>query len=314
MNAFQKYLAEEFAEDYEDGRISRRDALRLIASVTGSLVVADGLVSACTPPIALAVPSPTAIIPVSNTPVPAGTPAPYGTVMPDDPAIQTSQVEFTGRDKAKLMAYLARPAGNEQSAAILVCHENRGLTEHIKDVTRRVAKAGYVALAVDLLSRKGGTAALDQNDIPGILANTLPDQMVQDFIEGWNYLKSQPFVNSKMVGMVGFCFGGGMTWLVTEKLPDLKASTPFYGPIPPVEEVPNINAAVLAFYGGKDARIDAGIPTIEEAMKKNNKIYEKVIYPDADHAFFNDTGTRYNPDAAKDAWGRMLAWFQKYLV
>jgi len=187
------------------------------------------------------------------------------------------------------------------------------LTEHIQDVTRRLAKAGYVALAVDLLSRQGGTASLSSDEIPGLLGNISPDQFSQDFLDSWRYLQGQDFAQSDRVGMVGFCLGGGVTWSVATRMPELKAAVPFYGPPPPVEDVPNINAAVLAIYGGLDDRINQSIPAIEEAMQQNNKVYEKVIYPDADHAFHNDTGTRYNPEAAADAWQRTLGWFEDYV-
>ncbi|MCL5997885.1 MAG: dienelactone hydrolase family protein, partial [Chloroflexi bacterium] len=231
----------------------------------------------------------------------------------DDPAIEASAVEFPSGD-ATVMAYLARPAGDGQYPAVLVCHENRGLTDHIRDVTRRLAKSGYVGLAVDLLSRQGGTAAVsDQSQVPGLLGQTPPDQFVQDFEAGWSYLKSQPFVQTDGVGMVGFCFGGGVTWRVATKLADLKAAVPFYGPVPPVEDVPGIQAAVLGIYAGRDTRITNSAGPIEDAMKQNNKTFEKVIYPDTDHAFHNDTGERYNATAARDAWSRTLAWFAQYL-
>ena len=113
--------------------------------------------------------------------------------------------------------------------------------------------------------------------------------------------------------MMGFCFGGGVTWLAATRMPELKAAVPYYGPHPPLTDVPNIQAAVLAIYGERDQRINAGIPEIEAAMQANNKIFEKRIYPDADHAFNNDTGPRYNPEAAQDAWQRTLAWFGKYV-
>ena len=111
--------------------------------------------------------------------------------------------------------------------------------------------------------------------------------------------------------MVGFCFGGGMTWLVATKAPDLKAAVPYYGPNPPLEGVPNIKAAVHAMYGENDQRINAGIPAIEDAMKRNNKVFEKMIYPGASHTFHNDTGRNYNPVAAEDAWKRTLDWFAR---
>jgi carboxymethylenebutenolidase len=351
MNLFQKYLVEEFAEDYQEGHLTRREALKLIVGVTGSLFAANSILAACAPPpetpaAALAatatsapeMPAPTdTAIPteapmVTDTTAPAATEAPavteapaamatqpdpamlQGTVSPDDPAVQGSDVQFPGQDGATLLGYLARPAGEGSYPVALVCHENRGLTEHIKDVTRRLAKAGYVALAVDLLSRQGGASAFSSDDVPGALGNTAPDQFVQDFLSGWEYLKTLPYTQPERVGMVGFCFGGGVTWLMATRMPELRAAVPFYGPHPPVEDVPNIQAAVLGIYGGNDQRINQGIPAIEEAMLANNKIYEKVVYEGADHAFHNDTGGRYNPEAAQDAWSRTLAWFGTYLA
>ena len=150
--------------------------------------------------------------------------------------------------------------------------------------------------------------------MPGALGGISPDQFAQDFRSGWEYLKGQSYAQAERVGMLGFCFGGGVTWVVATKMPELRAAVPFYGPQPPAADVPGIQAAVLAIYGEKDTRIDQGIPAIEDAMKKNNKIFEKVIYPNADHAFHNDTGTRFNPEAAQDAWSRTLAWFARYLA
>lgn len=328
MNIFQRYLAEEFAEDYQEGRISRRDALKLIVSVTGSLLVANSILTACMPPPESVEPTeaqpatnlPTAEQPATDPPTPEATPAngpssstsPYGTVMPDDPAIIASQIAVPAADM-DLIGYLARPASEITSPVILVCHENRGLTPHIQDVTRRFAKAGYVSLAVDLLSRQGGTETVGSDNVPGTLGNIAPEQFVEDFKSGWLYLQGQPFADAVRVGMTGFCFGGGVTWQVAVHMPQLLAAVPFYGPHPLSSDVPNIRAAVLAMYGELDGRINGGIPDMEAAMSANNKIYEKVIYPNADHAFHNDTGSRYNPEAAKDAWERMLAWFEKYV-
>jgi carboxymethylenebutenolidase len=166
---------------------------------------------------------------------------------------------------------------------------------------------------LDLLSRQGGSAVLGEGNVPGALGNIPPDQFVEDFKSGWRSLQGQPFVIADRVGMTGFCFGGGVTWRVATQMSELLAAVPFYGPHPPVEDVPNIRAAVLAIYGELDSRINSGIPAIEEAMAANNKIYEKIVYPNADHAFHNDTGSRYNPEAAKDAWERTLAWFDQYV-
>ena len=331
MNLFQRYLAEEFAEDYEEGRLSRRDALKMIASVTGSLIVANSILASCAPPPeTVATSAPTDVPPATDPPTagptaldaptadsaPTDAPAPassaYGTVMPDDPAVIAGTIEIPAAD-TNIMGYLARPSSEAVSPVILVCHENRGLTPHIQDVTRRFAKAGYVGLAVDLLSRQGGTEAVGSSNVPGALGNIEPSQFVEDFKSGWQYLQGQAFADASRVGMTGFCFGGGVTWQVAVHMPELLAAVPFYGPHPATSDVPAIQAAVMAVYGELDSRINGGIPEIEEAMAANNKIYEKVIYPNADHAFHNDTGTRYNPEAAKDAWERTLAWFEAYV-
>lgn len=328
MNIFQNYLVEEFAEDYQEGQLTRREALKLIAGVTGSLVVATTILSACalpetelaasasSTPADAASPSGTPTLQASSTPTAtqsaptaSETPAQETTQPLAQSTIEAGAVEIT----PELRGYLARPAGEGPFAVILVCHENRGLTPHIEDVTRRLAQAGYAALAVDLLSRSGGTASLDPSDVPGILGNTSPDQFVADFLSGWEYLKTLPYTNPERVGMVGFCFGGGVTWLMATRMPELLAAVPFYGPHPPLEDVPDIQAAVLGIYAGNDQRINQGIPAIEQAMAENNKVFEKIIYPGVDHAFHNDTGSRYNAEAASDAWSRTLEWFERYV-
>lgn len=312
MNLFQQYLVEEFAEDYQEGHMSRREALKLIGAITGSSIMANSILGA--------VPSKAqdAMLPkASATATPPATPAPTPTapqviVSPDDPAIKAGDVQFPGQG-ATLLGYLSRPSSNGSYPVVLVCHENRGLTDHIKDITRRLAKEGYTSLAVDLLSRQGGTFTLNSDDVPGVLGNIPPAQFGQEFKSGWGYLKGQAFAKAAKVGMVGFCFGGGVTWQVAVSMPELLAAVPFYGPPPAVEDIPKIQAAVLAFYGGQDTRITSTATAIEMAMQQNNKVFQKMIYPDAGHAFFNNTGTRYNPQAAQDAWKRTLAWFGKYL-
>ena len=328
MNIFQNYLVEEFAEDYQEGHLTRREALKLIAGVTGSLVVATTILSACSPaetelsapvsstPAAAASPSGTPTLQASSTPTAtqsaptaSETPAQATTQPLPQSTVEAGAVEIT----PELRGYLARPASEGPFALILVCHENRGLTPHIEDVTRRLAEAGYAALAVDLLSRSGGTTSLDPSDVPGILGNTSPDQFVADFLSSWEYLKALPYTQPERVGMLGFCFGGGVTWLMATRMPELLAAVPFYGPHPPLEDVPDIRAAVLGIYAGNDQRINQGIPAIEQAMAENNKVFENIIYPGVDHAFHNDTGSRYNAEAASDAWSRTLEWFQRYV-
>jgi len=305
MDGFKGYFIAEFVDEYVSGLITRREALRKLAAVTGSVAAASSILAACSPS-----PPPTQPLP---TPTPQPTPRPGVTVPPDDPAIEVADVRFPAEDGAAVMAYLSRPRGAGPFPAVMVCHENRGLVEHIKDVTRRLAKAGYVGLAPDLLSREGGTNRLDGAQIPGILSNTPPARFVSDFQAAFKYLQAQPFVRRDRIGMVGFCFGGGVTWRVATKLPGLRAAVVFYGPNPPLEDVPNIQAPVLAIYAERDNFVNPGIPAIENAMRQHNKVFERVVYPNTEHAFHNDTGPRYNAEAAQDAWARTLAWFERYL-
>jgi carboxymethylenebutenolidase len=317
MNTFQRYLVDEFAEEYQERRLTRRDALKLIASVTGSLLVAESILAACAPAPVIespatqpATPEPAATQPQVTQEPEAGPTA--ASVSPDAAQIEAGPVEFPG-EGATLAGYLARPGGDGAAPVILVCHENRGLTPHIEDVTRRLAMAGYVGLAVDLLTRQGGSAKLGESKVPGALGVIDPAQFVSDFKSGWAYLQEQPFAESERVGMVGFCFGGGVTWLMAVEMPELKAAVPFYGPPPPEEDLPRIQAAVLAIYGELDGRITGTAERIEAAMVANGKVFEKEIYPNADHAFHNDTGSRYNPEAAMAAWARTLDWFGRYV-
>ena len=324
-----QYLVDEFVEEYQEGKMSRRDALKRIADrrrhcagrkFTRRLRPAADMAPTTAP---TAMPAPTAaptLVPtvVPTTAAPAATTAPAASgdlkVSADDPSIEAKMIQYPGQGGVNIIAYLAKPKGDGPFPSILVCHENRGLTDHIKDVTRRVAKAGYVGLGVDLLSRQGGLDKIaDAAQVPGLLANAPQTQNVQDFKDGMTYLNTQAFVSKGKFGMVGFCFGGGVTWRAATGIPELKAAVPYYGPIPPVEDVPKINAAVLAMYGETDTRITSSAATIEEAMKKNNKMFDKMIYKGAGHAFNNDTGAAYNAEAAKDAWAKTLAWFDKYV-
>lgn len=321
MNDLQRYLVDEFVEDYQERRLTRRATLKMIASITGSMLVAEGLLAGCAPvpgpatpttaaePSRMGAPTEVPTVEATATTPPAESTA---TVSPNDPEVDAGEVQFpSGADT--ITGYLAHPVGDGTYPVVLVCHENRGLTPHIQDVTRRLAKAGYVGLAVDLLSRQGGSAKVGETNVPGALGQIDPAQFVEDFKNGWAYLKTLPYADAARVGMVGFCFGGGVTWRVAAGMPELKAAVPFYGPPIPESDVPKIQAAVLAIYGGLDQRITGTAPAIEAAMIANKKIFEKVIYPNADHAFHNDTGTRYNPEAATDAWKRTLEWFGKYL-
>lgn len=321
MNHLQQYLVEEFVEDYQEGYLNRREALRRLAGIVGGAVAVQ-LLAACGQPAQPAASAPTEApaatsTGVSETPAPAPSPAAAGaspnSVAEGDSRITAERVTFPGAD-ATLMAYLARPAAEGAAPIVLVCHENRGLTPHIEDVARRVAAAGYVGLAVDLLSREGGTAQVaDASAVPGLLSGAPPERHAQDFASGLEYLKAQPYTQPDRAGMVGFCFGGGVTWLVAASVPELRAAVPFYGPPPPAEQLPNVKAAVLAIYAERDQRINASIPTVEAAMQQSGATYKKIVYPGVDHAFHNDTGQRYNAEAAQAAWAETLAWFEQYL-
>jgi carboxymethylenebutenolidase len=312
------YLIEEYVEDYIERHLTRREALKRIGAVTGSLAMAQTILAACTPaPQTAAQPTATATTPAPTPTTAAATataaPVVAGpTVSPNDPSILAEKIQFPGKE-GMLLGYLARPSDNGTYPAVLVCHENRGLTEHIHDVTRRLAKSGYVGLAVDLLSREGGTDRLEPAGISGVLGNANTDRFVEDFQSGMQYLQTLSYVRGDRIGMVGFCFGGGITWRVATRTPELKAAVPFYGPGPALSEIPNITAPVLAIYGGNDQRINAGIPDLEAAMQQHNKTFEKIIYPGANHAFHNDTGANYNAEAARDAWMKTIAWFDRYL-
>jgi carboxymethylenebutenolidase len=203
------------------------------------------------------------------------------------------------------------PAG---AAALLVIHENRALTPYIQDVVRRWAKAGYVALCVDMLSRLGGSAAYpDESLRPAALGTITTEQSLADLLAGLDYLKVQSNVKADRLGVTGFCFGGGYTWRVATQRADVKATVAFYGPNPPLTDIPKIKSATLGFYGALDTRITGAVGELETALKMASITYQLKIYDGADHAFHNDTGTRYQPDAAHDAWQRAVDWFAKYV-
>ena len=324
MNHFQKYLVEEFAEDFQEGRISRREALKLIASITGSLVMAGSILAACAPleegavldtaeatsapPSSTAAPAqPTGTSEVtprqapvmSTTDTPAAKPTPplSGTVGPDDADIEAEEVTLPSED-GELMAYLAhsklrRPAAGHSGLPREPRPDRAYQRRDTPPGQSRLHRAGDgPALA------PGGISAFSADQVPGALSGIAMEQYVKDFVSGWEYTKGLPYADAERAGMVGFCFGGGVTWMVATGMPELLAAVPFYGPHPPIELVPQINAAVLGIYAGNDSRINGGIPAIEEAMIQNNKVYEKMIYPNVDHAFHNDTGSRYAPEAA----------------
>jgi len=317
LDTFQKYLVEEFYDDYREGLLSRRTFIRRVAFITGSMAatVAAMAAAGCQPielPAATE-PMPTAT-PAAAQAAPAPTTEPQSplSVAADDPDVQASEITFpSGADE--IMGYLAQPAAAGVYPAILVCHENRGLTPHIQDVARRFAKAGYVALAIDLLSREGGTASRDRDEVPGLLTDAGPERHVGDFSAGFDYLQTLETVDGERIGMTGYCFGGGITWRAATALPGLKAAVPFYGPAPELDQVPNIQAAVFGVYAEQDERINAGIEPLEQALADAGITYQITIYPGVNHAFHNDTSERYVEEQATQAWEDTLAWFAEYV-
>jgi carboxymethylenebutenolidase len=302
-----RYILEEWAEDYRAGRLHRREFLRRVVALAGSQAAALALLGSVGERVAAA--------DLEGLLAQAPPPQQTGgvTVPPEDAAIQVGTVRFPA-GTTEVVGYLARPRNRPQAPGLVVVHENRGLVEHIKDVARRLAKVGYVALAPDLASHEGGTERFsDPAQVTAVLGRTPVDQLVGMLVAAVHDLRSHPFVRADRLGAIGWCFGGGMVWRLVTRSPELRAAVPFYGPNPPLEDVPRIRAAVLGIYGELDQRINQGIPALREALQRAGVVYEIVVYPGADHAFFNDTGTRYNPQAARQAWERALEWFRRYL-
>lgn len=223
----------------------------------------------------------------------------------------TERITYPGVN-GDMQAYVARPKEEKSYAAVIVIHENRGLNAHIEDVTRRAAKAGYLAIAPNALSSLGGTPE-NEDEARAKFQQLKAEDNLQNFIKVFDYLPGRKDCNGK-IGCVGFCWGGAMSNNLAVNVPLLKAAVAFYGRQPASEDVSKIKAAVQLHYGGLDERVNAGIPGYEEALKKNSIPYELYIYEGANHAFHNDTApTRYNETAAKLAWQRTIDFFGKYL-
>jgi len=308
------YLLGEFAEDYLERRMSRRELLRRALLVTGSVPLAATslLALGCgdsgseTSPAATQAPATAA-----PTQAPAATSA---GVAENDAAIVAEAVTYPG-PAGQLQGYLARPRGGGPGAAVVVIHENRGLVDHIRDVARRYAKEGIVALAVDMASRGGGSTADSQRNL-GLLNQVAAEDHVKDLLAAVAYLKAQSFVRPAALGVTGFCYGGGFTFDLTAASGDIKAAVPYYGTAARAlnNGLDRTKAAVLVMYGGTDTRITGERDRVEAALKGAGATYEVKVYEGAGHAFFNDTGGSYNEAAAKDAWTTTLAWFRKYLA
>jgi carboxymethylenebutenolidase len=289
-------MAEEIKQmlqEYRDGKISRREFIQKTVILTGSLAAANNLIGGLIP-----------------------TDSHAAQVAETDPDILTHNVEYQGK-AGPVFAYLARPTKPGKYPAIIVIHENAGLNDHIRDVARRFADQGYVALAPDYLSRLGGTTKVTpKGEGLAKIREMVPWQNVaEDTAAGFDYLKVLPDVRADRLGLVGFCWGGEMTFAAATQIPTLDAVVVYYGRSPdPLDNVKNIRAPVMAHYGEKDAGVNKGISDTEAAMTKYNKNYDYKIYSGAQHAFNNETNPeRYSAQASKEAWDRTLAFFKKNL-
>lgn len=232
----------------------------------------------------------------------------------NDPEIVPEYITYPSPNgHGEVRGYMVKPAGVEgKLPAVVVVHENRGLNPYIEDVARRLAKAGFLALAPDGLSSVGGYPG---NDAEGRELQRTVDstKLLNDFFAAVEYLMGHEGSTGN-VGITGFCYGGGVANAAAVAYPELKASVPYYGRQAAAEDVPKIQAPLLIHYGELDERINAGWPAYEEALKANNKVYEGYIYEGANHGFHNDSTPRYDEEMANLSWDRTLAHFRKYLA
>lgn len=235
-------------------------------------------------------------------------------VAPDDPDIVTETINYSSpKGQGEISGLLAKPANApDKLPAVLVIHENRGLNPYIEDVARRVAKAGFLALAPDGLSPLGGYPGSDdegremQRSIDG-------SKLMEDFFAGFDHILNRADSTGKC-GAVGFCYGGGVCNALAVGFPEMAASVPFYGRQASAEDVPAIQAPLLLHYAGLDERINAGWPDYEAALKANGKTYTAHIYEGVNHGFHNDTTPRFDAEAAELAWSRTIAFFNETLT
>jgi carboxymethylenebutenolidase len=283
---------------YVDGAFNRRELIRRVAKHTGSAA-------------ALAVLKGYEVFGQAVTACPADVRVPA-----DAPDLATQDVTYPGEATA-LMGYLAYPREHKERLlpGVMVIHENRGLVDHIKDVTRRAARAGFVAFAPDLLSRQGGVGQFpDATQQAAAYGRTTLEERQADLISTIAYMKTLPNIIFNRIGTVGFCAGGGNVWNLTLVLQELVAAVAFYGtPLPALDRLDTITAPVLAMYAETDRTLTRAMAPVMDAMIQKQKTFGFVVYQGVGHAFHNDTGAAYNAEAACDAWSRAIAWFNKYL-
>lgn len=297
MTPVRRMTAKDFPQElldlydfYAHGRITKREFLNGAAKFAVGGVTAAMLLQQLSPNYALA-----------------------QQVAADDPEIVTERITYPSPNgHGEVNAYLVKPAGaTGKLPAVLVIHENRGLNPYIEDVTRRLGKAGFMAMAPDGLTSVGGYPGSD--DKGRELQQTVDStKLMNDFFAGFEFLLNHDDSTGK-VGAVGFCYGGGVVNAIAVAYPELAAGVPFYGRQPDPADVSRIEAQLLLQYAELDERINAGWPAYEEALKANNKTYEAHMYPGVNHGFHNDTTPRYDEAAAKLAEDRTIAFFKEHL-
>jgi carboxymethylenebutenolidase len=303
MTDFQRYLAEEVAVDHADGLISRSEALRRLALLGLSVTAGSSLLAAF---------AGNAVAASRSTNAPASSAGATSGESPEAAPVPTKAITFRGPQGRRLMGAWA-PARRARGG-VLVIHENRGLNDHTRSVAGRFAASGYSALAIDLLSEEGGTGSFSDPAEATAALNSVPtERFVADMKAGVTELRRR--VPGKRTAAVGFCFGGGMVWLLlASREPRLAAAVPFYGPFPESADLSGSKAAVLAIYGELDTRVNATREAARAALRAARLRHEIVTFPGADHAFFNDTGPRYNATAAAEAYRRVLNWFGRFVA
>jgi carboxymethylenebutenolidase len=271
---------------YKDGKIGRRRFMKKLSLYVGGTTAA-----------------------LSIVPLLEGNYA-YGSEAGEE--LFSTMVKYPGKS-GDIRAFIAMPENKTDLPAVIIIHENKGLVNHIKDVTKRMAAEGFIALAPDANSPLGGTPVDDPDKGREMMRELKPDETEQDFVAAVKYLKNHPKSNGK-VGCTGFCWGGAMTNQVAVQSPDLKAAVPYYGRQPSAEDVPRIKASLMAHYAGNDERINAGIEDFKKAMTKAGVEFQVFMYDGASHAFNNDSNeARYHPEAAKLAWKRTVDFFNEKL-
>jgi carboxymethylenebutenolidase len=278
-------------DDYAHGRIHRRGFLEGAAKFAVGGLTAEALLSTLSPNYAWA-----------------------QQVAKDDPRLKTEYLDYASpKGGGKMRGYLVRPAAaSGKLPAVVVIHENRGLNPYIEDVTRRLGIAGFLALAPDALTPLGGYPG-DDDQGRQLQSKRDSEEMTQDFIAAAELLQKHPLGNGK-VGVVGFCYGGGVANTLAVQIPDvIAAAVPFYGRQPATEDVPKIKAPLLIHYAELDTRINAGWPAYEQALKAAKVRYEVHLYPGVNHGFHNDTTPRYDEAAARLAWQRTVDFFNASL-